>query len=622
MGLSIRSYCQMNDIAQLHAQSSETPEAPKILNGLPVSEIRAELDRILKSRVFVHSHRIRRFLQFVVEECLLGRQHRLKEYLIGLEVFNRQDDFDPRVDSIVRVEARRLRMKIEEYYQREGIQNEICIELRKGSYVPIFAHRRPGSQDGYGPHPLLARKHSIAIGPWTGANGATDIIPDITRKLVHELVRGGKFQVLADGDGHHGGVDGASDGSPRADYLLEGRVEGSEQDLQVLLRLKNVDGSAYVWSDSGHVDGIEHLASSLNRTIMTSSPRPESARIRPRSEGAASYEHYIRGKYQCKTGTPESIKGCVAHFEKAIEIDPEYAAAWASLAECWMVTSLFGLSGPREAGAKMKEAAQKAVDIEPGLPEAQVAQGMVESVVEWNWTGAERSFQRAIQIDPRDPIAHLAYAIHLASRGLMKAALVETECALEIDPAARATNFILGWLYGVSGRHDEAIAQHTLVSRLSPDYPLSYLGLGWAHLGKGQLSDALAQFTNAANLLKCRSLIAGCLGHCYGRLHQRDEALRQLAAINAQPQSQYASPVSVAAVYSGLGQTDRALSALEQAAESRDCALPVQLLNPEFDALRGEKRFTGILDKMGFRRTTTARVPDSDYQASSSPASV
>src|ERR1700726_499330 len=99
-------------------QVIETPEvtnAPAALNGLPVSEVRAALERILRSRLFVHSHRIRRFLQFVVEECLLGQQHRLKEYLIGLEVFSRQETFDPRVDSIVRVEARRLRTKLEEY---------------------------------------------------------------------------------------------------------------------------------------------------------------------------------------------------------------------------------------------------------------------------------------------------------------------------------------------------------------------------------------------------------------------------------------------------------------------------------------------------------------------------
>src|SRR5713226_3837618 len=111
----------MSDIAVATLTDDETTG----LNNERAAAIKAELDRILASRVFVHSHRIRRFLQFVVEECLRGQQHRLKEYLIGLEVFNRLEAFDPRVDSIVRVEARRLRTKLHEYYQTEGQEDAI-----------------------------------------------------------------------------------------------------------------------------------------------------------------------------------------------------------------------------------------------------------------------------------------------------------------------------------------------------------------------------------------------------------------------------------------------------------------------------------------------------------------
>src|SRR5580658_87032 len=112
-----------------------------ILNGIPAPEIRSQLELVLRSRAFLQSHRIRRFLQFVVEESLLGQPHRLKEYLIGLEVFDRREAFDPRVDSIVRVEARRLRYKLDEYYRTEGREDSVRIVLRKGSYVPIFEYR-------------------------------------------------------------------------------------------------------------------------------------------------------------------------------------------------------------------------------------------------------------------------------------------------------------------------------------------------------------------------------------------------------------------------------------------------------------------------------------------------
>src|SRR3984957_16749567 len=135
-------------------------ETSASLNGFPAAEVRNSLNRVLSSRVFIHSHRIRRFLQFVVEECLFGRQHRLKEYLIGLEVFNRRDAFDPRVDSIVRVEARRLRAKLEEYYRTEGREDLTRITLRKGSYVPIFEYRAATPNPG-----ILEQRRAIAIAP-------------------------------------------------------------------------------------------------------------------------------------------------------------------------------------------------------------------------------------------------------------------------------------------------------------------------------------------------------------------------------------------------------------------------------------------------------------------------
>src|SRR5271166_5694038 len=129
-------------------------ETATVLNGVPAAEIRAQLDLILRSRAFIQSHRIRRFLQFVVEESLLGQPHRLKEYLIGLEVFDRREAFDPRVDSIVRVEARRLRNKLEEYYRTEGQEDSVRVLLRKGSYVPIFEYRSATN----GASPISARR--------------------------------------------------------------------------------------------------------------------------------------------------------------------------------------------------------------------------------------------------------------------------------------------------------------------------------------------------------------------------------------------------------------------------------------------------------------------------------
>ncbi len=148
-------------------------------------------------------------------------------------------------------------------------------------------------------------------------------------------------------------------------------------------------------------------------------------------------------------------------------------------------------------------------------------------------------------------------------------------------------------------RYDEAIAQHTLVSQLAPDFPLAYLGLGWASLGKAQYQDAVAYFTNASSLLKCRTLLSGCLGHCYARMGHREEAMRQLAQLASQPPAFFTSPVSMASIHAGLGETDRAFTYLEQACNAGDCSLPIQMLNPEFEVLRGDIRYGAVAAKLG-----------------------
>src|ERR1700685_3641135 len=148
-------------------------ETTAVLNGVPAPEIRSQVDLFRRGPSFIQPPRIRRFLQFVVEESLLGQPHRLKEYLIGLEVFDRREAFDPRVDSIVRVEARRLRYKLDEYYRSEGREDGIRIVLRKGSYVPIFEYRTAAN----GLNPASPRR-SMEIAQFSIINATPNATPD------------------------------------------------------------------------------------------------------------------------------------------------------------------------------------------------------------------------------------------------------------------------------------------------------------------------------------------------------------------------------------------------------------------------------------------------------------
>ena len=585
-------------------------ESPN-LNGLPEADIRSELERILRSRVFIHSRRIRRFLQFVVEECLQQKHHRLKEYLIGLEVFNRQEAFDPRVDSIVRVEARRLRSKLDEYYMTEGQESEIRIQLRKGSYVPSFEYRR-GGIGGRAAFGVSIPRRAIGIGTINVFNGGgthESAVDDVKRRIAHVLIKEGAYQVPG---GTANGTD-VPDTENKPDAVVEGSMHFHSDHVNVILQLLNTTDASYVWSEQvdcklDDLSPVEDLARSLNRALVTNVVT-DGFRARRLGADRHSFDLYLQGRYHWKLGTPDTIRESIPLFTKAVEHDPSYAAAWAALSQSLLISSVFGYINSSESAMRMTEAANKAAELNDHLPEAHLARGGVLSLLNWDWAAGERELQRAIQLAPTDPMAHVAYGLQLACRRMLDSALAEVETALELDPASLFTNFALGWLHTVGGRYEESLVQHRLVAQLAPDFPLSYLGLGWAHLGKEMYRDAVAQFTNAANLLKARTLVAGCLGHCYAKLGDRDEALRQLLMLDHATRendgrSQF-WPLSAAAVHSGLGDKDLALNCLEEAVSSHGASVALGTLNPEFNSLRHEPRFRELLEKMGVEANKT-----------------
>lgn len=575
-------------------------DSPTNLSGITASEVRAQLEQILRSRVFIQSHRIRRFLQFIVEESLLGQPHRLKEYPIGLEVFDRREAFDPRVDSIVRVEARRLRNKLEEYYRTEGREDYIRIQLRKGTYMPIFEHRNAATGTG------ATLKRSVEIATLSLVNPAPNagsLADEIQRRLAHVLIKQGCLQVIArpQPDPFTTDTNGHTRQASAADYVIEGSVEFRPNDFHLIVQLFQSAEGSYTWSESvdlsyQDLSGVEQIAQSLVRELVTS---PQNSVVpRRHAEHKESRELYLQGRYHWKVATPDSIRNSAACFTRAVDCDANYAAAWAALGQSLLVSSMFGFIAPQETGDRMRESALKAVALNPQLPEAHVALGSVLSILDWNWDAGEQELEKAIQLDRHDPTGHLAYGVQLACRGRFESAVAEVERSLELDPASLFQNFALGWLYGVGRRYEEAVAQHTLVSQLAPDYGLPYFGLGLAYSGMGMFEDAIAHFTNA-HQLKCRSLLRGRLGYCYAMAGRREEALEEMRALTERSAVSFVSPMNFVAIHLGLGERENALRQLDRALEVRDTSLPVNLLNPEFDSLRDEPRFQAIRQTLG-----------------------
>jgi adenylate cyclase len=242
-----------------------------ITGGLIPEVIHSELDRILSSATFIRSKRLGRFLRFTVEQCLEGRQNSLKEYLVGVEVFNKMETFDPRIDSIVRVEARRLRSKLERYYETEGREDEVVIQFRKGSYVPTIMTREQYQANGHadGTLQIKSGKKSIAVSKFTnlGVDPAYSFFcSGITEDIVSALTKLPEFQIVA----RHSTMSGSDE--VRADFILEGSVRKQGERLRIAAQLIDSSSSVYVWSETYERDLSDAFAvqDEISRAIVSS----------------------------------------------------------------------------------------------------------------------------------------------------------------------------------------------------------------------------------------------------------------------------------------------------------------------------------------------------------------
>jgi len=227
-----------------------------ITGGFSSSAVSSELDKILSSSTFVRSKRLGRFLRFTVEQCLEGRQGALKEYLVGVEVFNKLETFDPRIDSIVRVEARRLRSKLEKYYQTEGRDDNIVIQFRKGSYVPQILSREQlnalGYVDGVG---VRSGRKSIAVSRFQnfGVDPAhAHFCSGLTEDVISALTKVPTLRVVARLN--------ANGEEPKAEYILEGSVRKQGDRLRISAQLIDTANSMYIWSETYERDVADAFA--------------------------------------------------------------------------------------------------------------------------------------------------------------------------------------------------------------------------------------------------------------------------------------------------------------------------------------------------------------------------
>jgi TolB-like protein len=240
------------------------PPSEGSAEGLSRTAVAGQLDKILSSATFIRSKRLGRFLRFTVEQCLDGRQNSLKEYLVGVEVFNKLESFDPRIDSIVRVEARRLRSKLERYYQTEGKDDQVIIQFRKGSYVPLLLTRDQLRTLGIDEYGVRSGVRSVAVSRFSnlGVDPAhSHFCSGLTDDIVSALTKVPGIRVMS----RHSQTGEET----RADYVLEGSVRKQGDRLRIAVQLIDCSSSLYIWSETyeRHLDDVFAVQDDISNAV-------------------------------------------------------------------------------------------------------------------------------------------------------------------------------------------------------------------------------------------------------------------------------------------------------------------------------------------------------------------
>jgi TolB-like protein/Flp pilus assembly protein TadD len=576
--------------------------------------LRAHLSAVLASAVFSKAGRLSRFLRFVVEQSLEGHAEQISEYSIGLHVYDRPESFDSRLDAIVRVEAGRLRSKLREYYEVEGKNAPIRIELPKGSYTPVFKELAVTSSttpQGSAASPRAPR--ALAVLPFADLSPQRDqeyLGDGIAEELMFALSRLREVRVASQTSVF------AFKGKSRdireigtmlnVDTLVEGSVRKSGPRLRILAQMVDVATGFRVWSnvyDRELTDVFaiqEDIARSIVGALTDTLLKPTTEGLAPPStRNVAAHTAYLKGRFFWNRQTEDSLQRAIEAFEQAITEDAGFARAYIGVADCYRLLEFWGVLAPAVAIPKAKQAVAHALQVDSVLPEAHAALATLDAVYEWKWASAERQFRRVFDMLPNDAVTHQAYAaMCLVPQGRFAEAIGELTIATQLDPLALWVNAQLGFVYFLNRQYVEAAAQLQKTLELDDCFYLAQTFLAAVYSQQGKFEQALMALQEARKQAREGSRVLGWLAYVHGQRGRKKRALTIAGELEALSQSRYVCPLDVARVYVGVGNKDRTLTYLEQAAEQRCGRLISAIVDPTYDLVRSEPRFAALRSRM------------------------
>lgn len=577
--------------------------------------ITKQLHRILASKTFRQADRIKRFLDFIVKETVAGRAEKLKEFSVGVEVFGRDSSFDPRFDPIVRVQARRLRSQLEKYYAEEAAPEELILEVPKGRYAVIF---KTAKVNKVAPPrktvtPLLISRNTVLALPFADLSQLGDqrsFCAGLDQEMINVLtkLKSVRLAVWTGPSSKDGEWDlGEAASRFNAAVVITGSVRRSGSELRILANLIDTASGCYMWSTSiqGTVDDGFALQEEVARVVAQKLESEvveggERRIIGPPSRNLAAYNLYTQGRHHLNQRTEEGLRKAVEFFEKAIAEDGQFAQAYSGLADAYGLLGHYGGLPPAEVWTKAVSNAAWAVLCDENSTEAHTSLAHVKCTQDWDWTGAEQEFKRAISLDFRYSTAHHWYAASLLLPvGRNDEAREEMLIAQALDPISPIISRDLAKMHFYVGDYEAALEQCDNTIELDPHFAPAYSLLGFVQERRGEFDEASAAFQHAIQLSPQSPSFRAALGRVLALTGKTSEAQKILEDLLDLSAKRYVPPFDLALLHIAMNQLDEGFVWLDKAVQDRGIEILSLKVDPRWESVRSDPRFLQLLDRLG-----------------------
>ena len=399
------------------------------------------------------------------------------------------------------------------------------------------------------------------------------------------------------------------------EYVLEGSVRREGGQARVSAQLIRVSDQTHLWAQTyeRQLHDLLQIENELGKAIarqvqVNLTPQQETDLSKMRTVNPDAYDLYLQGRFYRNQRNPAAIKESIGYLERATAEDPNFALAYAGLADAYNIGNILGAYSSKESRPEAKAAATKALALDPSLAEAHAALGMVKAHYEFDLVGAQREFLKAIELNPNSAYAHLFYSnCYLSPMGRMSEAIAENQRALELDPLSLPINNFMGMTYMFAENYDKAYQQFQHTIAMDPTFPLAHQYFSWLLVTMGRYEESIKEnqksellggtspedaAAEAAMMLQAFKT-GGEKGFYQKNLERTLRTLKQ-------PGGESADPTDVASAYALVGDKDSALKWLDKAYEERD-GQDIMLLKcvPPFKSLHGDPRFADLLRRLG-----------------------